>query len=52
MVSVPTGRLEVAQIAVRDDDSVTDVQPEIAEPFEVKPTVPVGVGGQRDRPSR
>ena len=45
MVSVPTGNADVAQTAVRDDESVTDVQPEIAEPFDVKPTVPVGVGG-------
>jgi hypothetical protein len=33
------------QTAVREEDSVIAEQPEIAVPFEVKPTVPVGVGG-------
>ena len=45
MASVPTARVEVIQTAVSDEPSGTAVQPEIAVPFDVKLTVPVGAGG-------
>ncbi len=41
MASVPTASDEVTHCAV-PELSVTAVQPEMALPFEVKPTVPVG----------
>jgi len=45
IASVPTARVEVIQTAVSDEPSGTEVQPEIAVPFEVKLTSPVGIGG-------
>ena len=42
---MPTANAEVVHTAVRDELSITAVQPEIATAFEVKLTVPVGVGG-------
>ena len=42
---VPTGNAEVAQVAVRDEVSVTVEQPLMVVPSEVKLTVPVGTGG-------
>ena len=45
MASVPTASVEVVQTAVSEEVSGTAVQPEIALPFEVKLTVPVGAGG-------
>ena len=45
IVSVPTGSAEVVHKAVTDEVSVTDEQPEMAAPFDVKLTVPVGAGG-------
>ena len=45
MASVPTASVEVIQTAVSDEVSGTAVQPEIAVPFDVKLTVPVGAGG-------
>src|SRR5580693_4175359 len=41
MASVPTASDDETHCAV-PEVSVTDVQPEIAAPFDVKPTVPVG----------
>ena len=45
MASVPTASVEVIQTAVSDEVSGSAVQPEIAVPFDVKLTVPVGAGG-------
>ena len=45
MASVPSASVEVVHTAVRDELSGTAVQPEIAVPFDVKLTVPLGVGG-------
>jgi hypothetical protein len=45
MDSVPTGKTDVVQVAVREAERVTAEHPEMAVPFDVKPTVPVGVGG-------
>src|ERR1039458_10056783 len=44
MASVPTASVEVVQTAISCEVRGTAVQPEIATPFEVKLTVPVGVG--------
>jgi hypothetical protein len=41
MASFPTGSVDEAHNAL-PDENVTDPQPVIVVPFEVKPTVPVG----------
>src|ERR1039458_6943720 len=45
MASLPTASVEGRQTAISCEVRGTAVQPEIATPFEVKLTVPVGVGG-------
>ena len=42
---VPAGSAAVVQVAVREEESGTAVQPVMVVPFAVKPTVPVGAGG-------
>jgi hypothetical protein len=37
--------VEVVHVAVREEERATAEQPVMVVPFEVKPTVPVGMGG-------
>src|ERR1700678_108465 len=44
-MSVPTAKVEVVQTTISEGGSVSPMHPEIAEPLDVKLTVPVGAGG-------